>query len=226
VGTLFGRRERRARSPAVDLSVLRHRPLAATLASAPLYGFGLYASAFLIPLLLEKQLAMSASQTGLCMAAGAVASGALIGCARLLLRRFRARSLCVTGAVLFAASMVLLGWVALRSSGDVYFAQVLRGAGTGLLYVGMNGFAFQAMRDEDLATSASLFYLLRQLGGTVGVALAASALDSFGPRGMVGALGALALTAPLSLLPIGAADRGAGVASSVEDGTNRHSSEA
>ena len=49
--------------------------------------------------------------------------------------------------------------------------------------------------------------MLRQLGGTAGVALAASALDGFGQTGMVGALLLLAAAAPLSLVPIAAANR-------------------
>src|SRR5207302_1115761 len=82
LGRLFGKRERTARSPAVDLSVLRYRPLAGTLAAAPLYGIGLYASIFLIPLLFERQLSMTAATTGLALAVGAVTSGVLIVCAQ------------------------------------------------------------------------------------------------------------------------------------------------
>ena len=182
--------------------MLRYRPLAGTLAAAPLYGIGLYASIFLIPLLFERQLSMTAATTGLALAVGAVTSGVLIVCAQPLLLRFRARSLCAAGAVLFALAMLLLARIALRSSGDVYFPQALRGAGTGLLYIGMNGFAF-----EGISTSASLFYMLRQLGGTAGVALAASALDGFGQTGMVAALVVLAVAAPLSLVPMAAANR-------------------
>ncbi len=208
-GWLFVRRERTARSPAVDLSVLRYRPLAGTLAAAPLYGIGLYASIFLIPLLFERQLSMTAAQTGLALALGAVTSGVLIVCAQPLLSRFRARSLCAAGAVLFAVAMLLLSRIALRSSGDVYLPQALRGAGTGLLYIGMNGFAFEGIDGHDLSTSASLFYMLRQLGGTAGVALAASALDGFGQTGMVAALLVLAAAAPLSLVPMAAARRAA-----------------
>jgi MFS transporter, DHA2 family, multidrug resistance protein len=206
-GWRFVRREKSVSSPAVDLSVLRYRPLAGTLGAAPLYGIGLYASIFLIPLLFEGQLSMSATDTGLALAVGAVASGILIVCAQPLLTRFRARSLCAAGALLFAAAMLLLARIAYTSSGDVYLPQALRGAGTGLLYIGMNGFAFEGIDGHDLSTSASLFYLLRQLGGTAGVALAAVALDGFGQAGMVAAMVALAATAPLSLLPMAAAGR-------------------
>ena len=207
LGWLFLRRERSAASPAVDLSVLRYRSLAGTLAAAPLYGIGLYASIFLIPLLFERQLAMSAADTGVLLAVGAVTSGVLIVCAQPLLSRFRARSLCAAGAVLFASAMLLLARIALRSSGDLYLPQALRGAGTGLLYIGMNGFAFEGIDGHDLSTSASLFYMLRQLGGTAGVALAAAALDRFGSPGMVGAFLVLAAAAPLSLVPMAAASR-------------------
>src|SRR5207237_834055 len=78
---LFVRRERRVAAPAVDLSVLRFRPLAGTLAAAPLYGLGLYASIFLIPLLLERQLSMTAADTGLAIAVGAGGSRAFLLCA-------------------------------------------------------------------------------------------------------------------------------------------------
>ena len=202
LGWMFVRREKSTPSPAVDLSVVRYRPLAGTLVAAPLYGVGLYASIFLIPLLFERQLSMTAGQTGLALAAGAVASSILIIAAQPLLSRFRARSLCTVGAAMFAVAMLLLARVAHQSAGDVYLPQVLRGAGTGLLYVGMNGFAFEGIDGHDLSTAASLFYVLRQLGGTVGVALAATTLDASARAGMVGAFGVLAIAAPLSLLPM------------------------
>jgi MFS transporter, DHA2 family, multidrug resistance protein len=209
LGWLFVRRERSTSSPAVDLSVTRYRPLAGTLVAAPLYGVGLYASIFLIPLLFERQLSMTAAETGMALAAGGVASSIVIIAAQPLLSRFRARALCAAGAAMFAVAMLLLARIAHLSAGDVYFPQVLRGAGTGLLYVGMNGFAFEGIDGHDLSTAASLFYVLRQLGGTVGVALAAIALDAFGGTGTVAAFGVLAITAPLSLLPMVAVTRAA-----------------
>src|SRR3954468_14550521 len=117
LAALFVLRERRAQAPTVDLSVLRHRPLSGTLMAAPLYGFALYASLFLAPLLLERRLGLSAAQAGLSMAAGAVAGGAFILSARPLLARISAHTLNAAGAVLFAGSMLLLGRLALRSAG-------------------------------------------------------------------------------------------------------------
>lgn len=205
-GWLFWRRERSTADPAVDLSVLRHPELAGTLIAAPLYGIGLYGSVFLAPLLLERELNLSASATGFAVAMGGVAGACFILGARPLLEKFRARNLSAAGAGLFALAMLLHARLALAGTGDALLPQALRGAGTGLLYVGMNGFAFEALPEAELATSASLFYLLRQLGGAVGVALCAGAMDAWGTRGSVASFVALALAAPLSLLPLAAAE--------------------
>lgn len=202
----FVRRELTAPRPAVDLRVLRHRPLAGTLAAAPLYGIGLYGSIFLAPLLLERELHMTASATGLALAVGGLASGTLIVCARPMLARFHARSVSAAGAAAFAVSMLLHARLALQGQGDVFLPQALRGVGTGLLYVGMNGFAFETVPAAELATSASLFYVLRQLGGSVAVALGAGVLDAFGTMGTVASFAVLALTAPLALVPMAAGD--------------------
>jgi len=207
LAALFVIRERKARAPTVDLSVLRHRRLCGTLIAAPLYGFALYASLFLAPLLLERRLGLSAAHAGLAMAAGAVAGGAFILGARPLLARVSAHTLNGAGALLFAASMLLLARLAFHPAGDIYLPQILRGAGTGLLYVGMNGFAFEDMPDGEVATSASLFYLLRQLGGSAGVALCALALDRIGEAGMPATFAGLALAAPLALVPMAVARR-------------------
>jgi len=202
-GYAFIRHERRSPAPAVDLRVMRHPQFASTLAAAALYGVGLYASVFLTPLTLEHQLHMSAARAGLVVSAGGITSGALILSARPLLVRFRAQRLCELGALLFAASMIWLAAVSWTGGGAAFSAQALRGMGTGMLYVGMNAFAFADMPEGDLATSASLFYLLRQLGGSVGVALCALLLHAHGEAaGAAAAFLLLALTAPLAILPM------------------------
>jgi hypothetical protein len=66
----------------------------------------------------------------------------------------------------------------------------------------MNGFAFAEVPPEELALASSLFYLLRQLGGSVGVALCATLVEARGDRGAALAFALVAITAPLSLWPM------------------------
>ncbi len=201
-GIAFILHERRSPAPAVELRVLRHPQLASTLVAAALYGVGLYASVFLTPLTLENELHLSAARAGLILSMGGVTSGVLILSARPLLKRFRAQHLCDVGALCFAGSMIWLAVVSWRHGGAAWGAQALRGAGTGILYVGMNAFAFAEVPEQDLATSASLFYLLRQLGGSIGVALCAQAVHTHGEAGAALCFLVLALSAPLAILPM------------------------
>ncbi len=199
---LFVWRELHTEEPAVDLRVLRHPQLASTLFAAALYGVGLYASVFLTPLVLEHQLKFTAAHAGLVVAAGGVTSGALIVRARPLLQRFKAQHLCDAGALFFAIAMLWLARISWEGGGSGLSAQALRGVGTGLLYVGMNAFAFADVPEGDLAIGASLFYLLRQLGGSVGVALCALSVHAHGDAGAALAFALVALSAPLAILPM------------------------
>ena len=199
---LLYRTELRSPAPALDLGVLRHKELGGTLIAAGLYGIGLYGSVFAVPLLMEHQLGMGAGAAGMVVAIGGLSSGAVILSSRRLLARFSGRSLCGVGALLFSVAMLWMAEVSWSGGGEVMVAQMLRGAGTGLMYVGMNGFGFERIPGDELAMSASFFYLLRQLGGSLGVALCALAMSERHPSGGVAAFVFLAATAPLSLIPL------------------------
>ncbi len=207
---LFVVHVRRSPAPIVDLAVLRHAPLGRTLLAAPLYGACLYSSVFLLPLLLEDQLGASAASAGAVVGIGGIISAAAIVSSQPLLRRFAAGHLCIAGAACFTIAMLLLARVASHGAGDAIFPQALRGLGTGLCYVGMNGFAFATMPGRDTATSASLFYLSRQLGGSLAIALLAAAFDAHGQSASVYGFIALAALAPLSVAPIALARLGRG----------------
>jgi DHA2 family multidrug resistance protein len=199
---LFVRHERRTAAPAVDLGVLRHGTLARTLLAAPLYGAGLYSSVFLLPQLLEVQLGFAAGHAGAIVAVGGLTSGAAVLSSQPLLRRFSGARLCAVGAACFFTAMLLLARVSWRGQGEAVLPQALRGLGTGLCYVGMQGFAFAHMPERDTPTAASLFYLLRQLGGSVAIALLATGLDRGGQGAIPWGFVALGLAAPLSVAPI------------------------
>ncbi|MEB3335598.1 MAG: DHA2 family efflux MFS transporter permease subunit, partial [Cyanobacteriota bacterium] len=66
--------ELRQRSPAVDLRVLRHRNLAAGSAFSLVMGMGLYGTVFIVPVYAQSVLHTTATQTGLLLLPGALAS--------------------------------------------------------------------------------------------------------------------------------------------------------
>ncbi|NBT74161.1 MAG: MFS transporter, partial [Betaproteobacteria bacterium] len=71
--------ELRSRTPAVDLRVLRHRSLAAGSLFSLVLGMGLYGTVFVVPIFAQSVLHYSATQTGLLMLPGALASAFTMG---------------------------------------------------------------------------------------------------------------------------------------------------
>ncbi|HEY9806042.1 MAG TPA: DHA2 family efflux MFS transporter permease subunit, partial [Candidatus Obscuribacterales bacterium] len=74
---LFIWRELTTPNPAVDLRVLRHRSLAAGSVYSAVLGMGLYGALFAVPIFAQSVLHFTATQTGLLLAPGALASAVM-----------------------------------------------------------------------------------------------------------------------------------------------------
>jgi DHA2 family multidrug resistance protein len=64
-------------------------------------------------------------------------------------------------------------------SADFFWPLVLRGIGLGLLFVPLTNLALADLPMEKIPNGTGLFNLTRQLGGSIGIALAATALTRF-----------------------------------------------
>ena len=72
-------------------------------------------------------------------------------------------------------SMWLLGHLSTQSgTADTTLALLLRGFGTGFLFVPINQAAFASLQKSDLQQASGLLSLSRQLGGSFGIALLAT----------------------------------------------------
>ena len=100
--------ELRCRAPAVDLRVLRHRSLAAGSLFSLVLGMGLYGTVFVVPIFAQTVLQYTATQTGLLMLPGALASALTMAVLGRNARRFDPRHLIVLGAVAMVVTMLQL----------------------------------------------------------------------------------------------------------------------
>ena len=96
---LFIWRELTTKHPAVDLRVLRHRSLAAGSLYSGILGMGLYGALFAVPIFAQSILQFSATQTGLLLAPGALASAITMIMLGKLSGRVDARLLIASGAI-------------------------------------------------------------------------------------------------------------------------------
>ena len=166
--------------PVVDLRILGNRQLAAGVAFGLTLGFALYASVFALPVFLQAHLGYTAWDTGKVILPGAIASAVTMAITGRITGKMDARYLIVLGVGLFMWSMWFHYHFTLDiGMGDTVFPMILRGVGLGLIFVPLTQVAVADLRPQQLAQGTGLFNLSRQLGGSFGIAVAATLLTRF-----------------------------------------------
>jgi DHA2 family multidrug resistance protein len=176
-------RELRAEHPMVDLHILKNRQLSVGVAFAVLLGFALYASVFALPVFLQGLLGYSAWDSGLVILPGAIASAVTMAIVGRLTQKMDARPMVVTGVLLFLWAMTLHWQFTMQiGMGDTVFPMILRGVGLGLIFVPLTGLTVANLQPQQLGQGTAMFNLSRQLGGSIGIAVAASLVTHYEER--------------------------------------------
>jgi len=166
--------ELRSKDPVVNLRVLRHRSVALGSALNLVFGIGIYAPIFLFPLYAQTILGWSASQTGLILLPGALLSAVCIALSGRLMHKGVSPKLFITlGFICF----LLFSGIMYFSSSESGFRNfdvphLLRGMTNGLILTPIAVLSLAGLKGNDIAQSAGLTNMIRQLGGAVGVAVA------------------------------------------------------
>jgi MFS transporter, DHA2 family, multidrug resistance protein len=157
--------------PVVDLRLFKERTYATGVALITAMGFGLYAGLVLTPVLLQTLMGYPALQAGWLMAPrglGSVVAMPLVG---LAIERTDPRRLIATGFLVSAATMWWLGILNLNAGfWDFFWPQFFQGIGLGLLFVPLTTVTMDRIRPEAMGAATSLFNLMRNIGGSVGIA--------------------------------------------------------
>ena len=170
---------RRNKSPVIDFRVLQNPTLSVALVLFVVLGFGIYGGTYLFPLLAQTVLGFTSMQTGLALLPGGIATGVSILLCGAILNRPKPivdiRWIIVSGTLVTMVSMWMLGHLSTQSgTADTTLALLLRGLGTGLLFVPINQAAFASLKKSELQQASGLLSLSRQLGGSFGIALLAT----------------------------------------------------
>ncbi len=175
---LFIWRELSTKHPAVDLRVLRHRSLAAGSLYSGILGMGLYGTLFVVPIFAQSILHFTATQTGLLLAPGALASAIMMIILGKISGKVDARLLIATGAVGSALVMFQLSSITPQTgTDDLFWPLVERGAVTVLMFLPLSLASLGPLPKEDVSAGSGFYNLTRQLGGSLGIALLTTILD-------------------------------------------------
>ncbi|HEY9639375.1 MAG TPA: DHA2 family efflux MFS transporter permease subunit [Coleofasciculaceae cyanobacterium] len=176
--SLFIWRELATPHPAVDLRVLRHRSLAAGSVLSALVGMGLYGALFAVPIFAQSVLHFTATQTGLLLAPGALASAIVMVMLGKLSNKVDARLLIGAGAIGIALTMFQLATLTPQTGQDELFWPLLaRGGFTVLMFLPLSLATLGSLPKADVSAGSGFYNLTRQLGGSVGIALLTTLLD-------------------------------------------------
>ncbi|MFE4104773.1 DHA2 family efflux MFS transporter permease subunit [Almyronema epifaneia] len=165
-------RELSVRNPAVELRVLRYRALAAGSLYSGILGMGLYGALFAIPLFAQGVLGFSATQTGLLLAPGALASAIVMVLLGKLSTQVDARILVGLGAIGTSLVMFNLAQITPQSgTDDLFWPLVWRGATTVLMFLPLSLATLGGLPTREVSAGSGFYNLTRQLGGSVGIAI-------------------------------------------------------
>ena len=162
----------RDKHPLVDLQVFKFRSFTVGSFLGVIMGFGLFGTALILPLFFQTILGMTAFDTGMALMPGALATAVSMLIAGRILNRIDGRWSIVFGTLLFAWSTWLLGGLTVQAGyWDVFWPRVVQGFALGFLFVPLTTISLSDVPVPELANATGVFTLLRQLGGSLGIAL-------------------------------------------------------
>ncbi len=179
-GILFIWREMSTDHPVVNFKILRHRSFALGIITSFLFGFGLLTSFFVLPIFCQNLLGFSAQQTGTMIMYGGIATIILLPFVGMALKRgVPAQLICLFGMIFFLAFTQMLSGFTLSSGlEDFLFPIVIRGIGLSLLFVPITTLALQDVPPEEMGQATGLNNMMRQLGGSLGIAIITTIISS------------------------------------------------
>jgi DHA2 family multidrug resistance protein len=173
----FVMRELLADEPILDLGVFMDRNFTLSTTAIFLMGLGMNSSMLLLALYTQKILGYDAWTSGLTLAPGGVGTMVALMISGRLVSRMDQRVMLAFGCLLQAAAL----WMMTQITPTMDFASLawprfLQGFSMGFIFVPLQALALATIRTERLSNATAAYNLVRNIGGSVGVALATTLL--------------------------------------------------
>jgi DHA2 family multidrug resistance protein len=174
-------RELTAKAPIVDLRILtKSRNLAVGAFLSFVLGFGLFASVFVFPIFTQRILGFTAEQTGYLLLPGALASGFMMPVIGRMLQAGVPQKFMIP--VGFTVFFIFTFWMAAKISptageSDFFWPLIVRGVGLGFIFLPITTMSLAGLQGKDAGQAAGLTGMIRQLGGSFGVAIVGTYLE-------------------------------------------------
>jgi DHA2 family multidrug resistance protein len=167
-------RELTYKYPIVELRVLKNGNLRIGVILSFILGFGLFGSTFIIPIYTQSMLGWTAQQAGYLQLPSTIFAACMMPLvAKLIQGGVPQKYLIGVGMAIFFLYSLLASMILTpdTSSENFFWLLILRGFGMGLLSVPISTMSLSTLKGQQIGQGASFSGMMRQLGGSFGVAL-------------------------------------------------------
>ena len=166
------------REPFINLRLLARRNFGLGALVSMAFGFAMYGATFLLPMYLAQVQGYNSEQIGWTIMWSGAPQLIMMPLAAGLLKKFDARLLLTLGLACFGASgFINAEMTNLTAYDQLKLAQLVRAIGMSLTIVPLTALATGGIEQEQSGSASALFNMLRNLGGSIGIALLATQLD-------------------------------------------------
>src|SRR5438874_1435219 len=190
-------RELSARVPAVDLSLFKDAVFfSGTMIGAVMFAM-LMSVTFLLPLYMQTLLGFSATQSGIALMPRSLTMMVVMPIVGRIYNIVSPRIVVAFGVILFAYTAWLMGHYTLAtSSHGIINVLIIQGVAFSCLFIPLTTIALSSIPRHRLSDATGLNSLLRQVGGSIGLAIMATMMTRFATRARDAMLGSVTMSRP------------------------------
>jgi DHA2 family multidrug resistance protein len=139
--------------------------------------FNLFSSVVLLPIYLQTLMGYTSFLAGLVLAPGGIASMIAMPIAGKLVTKINPKAILVFGITVASYSVYLMSQFNLHADfNTIIWPRVVMGVGMGFLFIPLTTMTLSSIRKEEMGNASAIFNLLRNLGGSFGIAIVTTML--------------------------------------------------
>jgi DHA2 family multidrug resistance protein len=175
-------RELTYKYPIVNLSVLKDSNLKVGVIMSFIMGFGLYGTTFIVPIYTQSILGWTATDAGLLLVPSSITVAIFMPFIGKMIQKGVPQTYLV--ALGFLSFFIFTYWMHNEMTPDtgtehMFWPLIVRGIGLGLLFVPITTLSLSALKGKSIGEGAAFTGMMRQLGGSFGIAIITTYIARF-----------------------------------------------
>jgi MFS transporter, DHA2 family, multidrug resistance protein len=177
--TVFLTAELTVKEPLIDLRLLKNYNFGISNLIMFIFSVGMFGSTFLLPLYLQNSLGYTAIMAGAVFLPVGIIQGTIAPISGILGTKINPKILIITGVLVLGFSFYLNSFLSpLTEKNFIMLSLYLRGFSMGILFTSLSSVSLLDIPREKMAQASGISNVIRQLGGSFGVAILATLLSS------------------------------------------------